>query len=226
MTDGATRQWRGQRVGAAALFGIAFVSLAMLLLNVRIAPVSILMGALLFPGGVLAGICFGTSHPIVILAFNALIYSAFAYLAILSRYRNSTASQMKHVMVGLAPAAAILLSLACVPSINPLWPRGMEDLAKQEQDLQQALPLGMSLENARAVLRTRGILFDESREQPFGMSFGNGDDMTMGFGEEVVWAQFPTHASQFPCSYDIQIVLLFGTDHRVRQRHVKRFPVC
>jgi hypothetical protein len=36
----------------------------------------------------------------------------------------------------------------------------------------------------------------------------------------------PTEAGEFPCSYAIDVVLVFGPDDALKQKYIHRFPLC
>jgi len=59
--------------------------------------------------------------------------------------------------IKLVLPVAILVSLACIPALNQLWPHGMTELERQERSLQDALPIGMELEEARDALHSKRI---------------------------------------------------------------------
>jgi hypothetical protein len=45
-------------------------------------------------------------------------------------------------------------------------------------------------------------------------------------GDRVMWARLETDASQFPCGYDIEVVLVFGPDEKIKDQYVHRSRVC
>jgi hypothetical protein len=103
----------------------------------------------------------------------------------------------------------------------------MAELARQESDLQKVIPLGMSLNEARSVLKLRGIQFTESAEPIGGLVLQNGPTtITAQSGDTVLVSRFQTEAFKFPCGYDMEIVLLFGSDGKVKERYIRRFPMC
>src|ERR1700730_8303507 len=51
----------------------------------------------------------------------------------------------------------VLACMACVPRLDPLWPTGMTELARQEAHLRESLPVDIDLQQARGVLRSQGI---------------------------------------------------------------------
>jgi hypothetical protein len=124
---------------------------------------SVLLGVFLTPGGIVAELVvkeFGP--PILILVANSLIYSAIAYAGVSILGRGIGAEKMRTAMIRLVFPVAILVGLACIPKLNPLWPRGMTELTTQEKELQQALPLGMGLDGVRAVFNPREYSFRKS----------------------------------------------------------------
>ena len=143
-------------------------------------------------------------------------------------WRKATVETMRLAAMRFVAPVAILFSLSCVPALNPLWPRGLAELATRESELQHALPLNMGLDRARTVLQSKGIPFHEDTEpnQTIVLDDGRGLSISAAPGDRVVSARLQTEARAFPCGYDIQIVLLFGPDERMRQQYVHRFPLC
>lgn len=219
------------KIAIALLFGAGFTSLLLLLLKASSASaMSPLLSVLLLPGGILADSVLKPkefSPPLVVLAANALVYSAVAYAGVLVFCRGVAAEKMRLATLRLRLPAAILVLLACIPMLNPLWPRGMKELTRQEKVLQDALPMGMGLEGARAVLRSKGIQFQEETETSQAVLLKRQDrSITGAVGDRVISARLETDASQFPCGYDIEIVLLFGPDQRLKDQYVHRLRLC
>lgn len=186
------------RLAIALLWSIGFTSLLCLLMNLNW-----FIGMLLLPGGL----------------------AAFAVAFLL--FRNARLEQVRRIAGwSIFPVAAIAV-LACFPSMNPLWPHGMADLAKQESELQTAIPFGMSLDQVRGVLNSRKIQFYESTEPSDGVVLQNSQEtITAQSGDTVLVSRFQTEAFEFPCGYDMQIVLLFGHDRNLKQRYIHRFRMC
>jgi hypothetical protein len=103
----------------------------------------------------------------------------------------------------------------------------MSALAKQEIDLEQSLPLGTKLIQARDVLNSRGIVFQQNLEKSttLVLSSKNGS-VTATSGDQVISSRLETASGQFPCSYAIDIVLVFGQDDALKQKYIHRFPLC
>jgi hypothetical protein len=220
-----------RKVAVALLCGAGFVSLVVLLLKISSASaVSALLGLLLLPGGIIAHVLARSEEfgpPLLVLASNALVYSGVAYAAISIFGRGVTAEKMRLATIRLVFPVAILIGLVCIPALNPLWPRGMLELTRQEKLLQDALPLGMGMDGARAVLRSKGIQFQEQTETSLAVLLNRQDkSITAAAGDRVISARLETEASQFPCGYDIEVVLLFGPDERLKDQYVHRLRLC
>ncbi len=218
------------KVLIALLFGSGAVSSICLLLNIHSLVVSVVASILLLPGGVLATFLFRASEitpPLAVLAGNALMYSAAAFIVLVVLPSSLSVAAMRLVTIRLTIPAMLLVGFACVPAFNPLWPRGMAELTKQEKGLQEALPLGMGLDQARAVLLSKRIRFQEGTESSETVVLKREDtSITAGAGERVMWGRLETDASQFPCGYDIEVVLVFGPDERIKDQYVHRSRVC
>ncbi|HEY5027155.1 MAG TPA: hypothetical protein VIK39_02000 [Candidatus Angelobacter sp.] len=194
------------------------------------AVLSILTGVFLTPGGIVADLVVKPkefSPPILILAANSLIYSAITYAGLSVLGRGLGAEKIRIATIRLVLPVAILVGMACIPRLNPLWPRGMTELTRQEKVLQEALPVGMQLEGARAVLRAKGIQFQEETEASQAVLLKRqGRSITAAAGDRVISARLETEASQFPCGYDIEVVLLFGPDERLKDQYIHRLRLC
>jgi hypothetical protein len=60
----------------------------------------------------------------------------------------------------------------------------------------------------------------ELQEPPFSPG------VTAQSGDTVVVSRFQTEAFQFPCWYDMQIVLVFGHNRTLKQRYIHRVRMC
>jgi hypothetical protein len=217
------------RIMAAVVFGSGFAGLLFLLLKATIPTViALLLSLLLFPGGILMAPFFpteGIGSPLAVLVANALVYSIVAYAVII--LRNMNAGTVGRATIRFVAPAAILFSLACIPALNPLWPHGMRELANQERELRAAFPLGTGLEQGRAILRSKGIEFREETASSREAVLERGDQrIVAAAGDQVLSAKFPTEADVFPCGYDMEILLLFDRDGKLKQQYVHRFPMC
>ncbi len=213
----------------ALLCGTGFASLSVLLLNVW--PIAQPLSIFLLPGAIPVAYLSGSQEfgpPLAVLAANALVYSGIAYAILFAYCRNLKAATMRLAAIRLTAPALILLGLACIPALNPLWPRGMMELAKREKELQDLLPLGVGLEQARSVLRSKGIEFHEKTERAATVVLDNrhGVIVTAAPGDRTISSRLETEASQFPCGYDMQIILLFGQDQKLKQQYIHRWRLC
>jgi hypothetical protein len=220
------------RIAIALLCGSGFASFVLLLLKVSPAVIiSVILSLILTPGGVLADLLLRPkefSTPLAALAANALVYSSVVLIIVFVLFRNSSVTTMRLATIRLAIPALALVGLACVPAFNPLWPRGMPELARQERELQEGLPLGTAVDHARSFLQSKGIQFQEEVEtaQTVVLDDAMGKRITAVPGDRAVFARVETDASEFPCGYRIQIVLLFGEDAKMKERHIQRLRIC
>lgn len=215
------------RLILAALCGVGFTALVALLLNVRL--VAIFGLALLAPGGILASVLVrsqGLGSPSLVLAANAIIYSAIAYFAFHFWLRLDV-RKVQLLVAALTVPVLILAGLACIPSVSPLWPRGMSQLANEEKALRTGLPVGMTMDGARALLSARGVSCYEYEIHTEGPILQNSRATILAKpGDRLISAQIETNAEQLPCGYKIQVALVFGTDDRLRESYIERSPVC
>jgi hypothetical protein len=187
------------RLAISLLWGIGFTSLICLLMNLNW-----FIGMLLIPGGLSA-----FTVPLLVL-------------------RRTPLEQLRRIAGWSIAPVTVAAILACFPSMNPLWPHGMKELARQESDLQTAIPVGASLEQVRGVLNSRKVQFYESTQSSDGivLQYPNEATMTAQSGDTVLVSRFDTEAFEYPCGYDMQIVLVFGPTHNLKQRYIHRFRMC
>ncbi|MFZ0955365.1 MAG: hypothetical protein WAN60_03415 [Candidatus Sulfotelmatobacter sp.] len=215
----------------ALLFGTDFISLVVLTLNIPV--VNCVAFMFLVPGGIIsAGFTreAGWSEAIILLIANTLIYSALTLFFVfrwVEFRREANSPSLRRLTIRLTVPSLILAGLACVPRLNPLWPHSFGELARQEADLQRAIPVGATLDQARLQLDSRQIKFREEIEDSPRTILSNGETLvTAGNGDRVLSSRFETNAYQFPCWYDFQIVLLFGPDGKLKDRYIHRFRIC
>jgi len=186
------------RLAIGLLWSVGFTSLSRLLMNLNW-----FFGFLLLPGG--------------------LVAFAVGFLM----FRKAGLTERRRIAGWSVLPATLAVAFACIPAINPLWPHGMAELAKQESELQTAIPSGMSLDRVRGVLNSKKIQFYESTEPSDGVVLENADTtMTAHAGDTVLVSRFDTKAFEFPCGYDMQIILVFGNDRNLKQRYIHRFRMC
>ena len=182
----------------------------------------------LVPGGMIDSLMPGSGlgRAAVILACNALIYSAIAFVGFIWWLRPDTRTTKRFTLF-VGPVVLALVALACIPKISPLWPRGMRALGQQEDSLRSRLPEGTRIEYARTVLHDQGVQANEFELNVHEVVLENAETKILGEpGERVISARIDTEAGQFPCGYRIQVVLVFGTDGKLAQRYIERNAVC
>ena len=219
------------RIVIAFSCGAVFTALTLLLLNLSsITRLSVVLSVILFPGGILTDLLLRpkeSSSPVLVSFANVLVYSGVAYAVVSIWCRKVQAEKMRIVAIRLLVPAVAFIGLIFVPSLNPLWPRGMAELQGKEESLQSAFHIGMGLENARAVLESKQIQFQDVTE-PSAMEILQepGRSMTATAGDRVISARLETDATEFPCGYDIEVVLLFGRDERLKDQYIRRLRLC
>jgi hypothetical protein len=214
----------------ALLAGAGFSSLAILLLNLDSAAASSILSFLLLPGWAISELYSRSKDlysPLIVLAANAVAYGGLAYF-LLGRYFSRINTEKARYCLALSAVPAIaLVSLACVPSLNPMWPVGMQWLAQEEAELHSGLPVGSQLDQSRAFLRARGIAAYE-QEVKVGQEIPRreGPSFAVRPGDRLVSARIATDAGQFPCGYAIELGLVFDANGVLRENHVDRLRLC
>src|SRR5258708_3196278 len=130
------------RLILSLLAGFGFVGLITLLLNLPFLPVSLGVSIFLMPGGLLGSLYSrsdGLGSPLILMAANALLYSAIAYTAFAWWLRGIDVRRAKSATLIFTGPALGLFCLACMPSLSPLWPQGMTHLPEEEQSLRDGL---------------------------------------------------------------------------------------
>lgn len=102
-----------------------------------------------------------------------------------------------------------------------MLPGGMAKLERQATELQNAFPDAMNVEQARAVLRSKNIYFDES-ETPSGWVFLSDGKTTMlaSSGDGLIKGGVQTNSGAFPCGYDLAVDLLLEASGELKQRNI------
>lgn len=219
------------KIPFSLLCGTGFTSLLLLLLNLSsIAALSTLLSIFLLPGGIFADLAarsedFGS--PLLVLAINSLLYAIVVYGVVSVFGRGVTPRKARLATIWLVFPVVILGSLVCIPKFNPLWPHGMSELKIREQALQESLPVGIGLDDASAVLHSQGIQFQEETEMSQTVVLERRDKSIVATaGDRVISARLTTEATQFPCGYNIEVVLLFGSDQKLKDQYVHRLRLC
>jgi hypothetical protein len=103
----------------------------------------------------------------------------------------------------------------------------MTELSRQEAQLRESLPVDIDLQQPRGVLRSQRIEFWEHVEKDDNVIFTRPEgNLKVISGDTVVSAKVWTKAGQFPCSYRIDIVLVFGKEARLTDRSIHPLRIC
>jgi hypothetical protein len=210
------------------LLGVVIASLLPILLNVpRLEHDA---AVLLIPGGILASFVASAEmvpHPILLLAGNAIFYAMCFFGLCLALRRRLTANAVRLGTWVLGFAAVVLFALACVPRFDPLWPHGMGELQAREAKLRSLIRSDMTIDQVRAALQQESIPLNEETEDGAREVLRNRDtQIVASAGDRLVFSRFRTDAVQYPCGYDLQVVVLFAPDGKIKNRYVAPLPIC
>lgn len=213
----------------ALVFGAGFSALAVLLLNLKTAIASVILSLVLLPGFLFASLPFRSREfysPIGVLAVNSIIYAGVAYF-LLARYFSRLSARRPTFILSLFTVPSIaLVSLASVPSLNPMWPR-MDQVIREENDLRHGIPVGTNLEQARSFLRMRDVEFQEEKiDFQKEIPQRGGPPILVLDGERFLSARIITDSGQFPCGYAIELGLLFDSTGILKENRVNRLRLC
>ena len=214
------------RIALAWLCGVGFLSVLLLLLNISSL---IVLSILLLPGAILTALLPANEllQSLLMFAANALVYSMIVFAGIVRFGRDMAFHKIRAMTCALAIPVAVLVSLACVPRLSPLWPRGIAELTRKEKALRDSLPLNMEAETARGVLSSQGVAFREKTvtSQTVLLERQN-RSISASPGDHYFSARIETGAVQYPCGYVIQVILLFGQDEKMKDQYVQRERIC
>jgi hypothetical protein len=218
----------GQLVMKSLFMGTAIASIVPILLNVPI--VEELGAILLFPGGFLGSLISPgglTTHPLVLMSANVIFYGLFVLVLCLSLRRHL---RIKHFFVSTRTEgvlAVLLFVLACVPRLNPLWPKGIAELHASEQELKDSIHRDMTIAEVRQILQRKSFTIVEDTQERDGQVFqNNGSTLQASAGDLIMFSHMRTNAVQYPCVYDLDVVVLFNSGGRIKQSHIAPAPVC
>ena len=232
MSDGKTRtlqsfQWVGLSV-VSLLFGVMIASLLPILLNV--ASLERKADILLMPGGIFASLLAPAQmipHPMLLLAGNAIFYALCLFGLCLAVRRWLTAGAIRLGTWVFGFAAVVLFALACLPRFDPLWPHGMGELQAREAKLKSLIRSDMTIDQVRAALEQESIPLNEETEDSAREVLRNRNtQIVASAGDRLVFSRFRTDAVQYPCGYDLQVVVLFAPDGKIKNRYVAPLPIC
>jgi hypothetical protein len=212
----------------SSLAGMVIASLLPLLVNVwRLEWTALL---LLYPGGLLTSLIAPgklVPHPLFLLVANAIFYAMVFFLLSLVFRRSLTASRVRTGGRILAILAAGLFALACVPQLNPFWPHGLDQLATRETEIRGLIHSDMTIDQVRAALQRESMPVNEETEDSPREILRNGNTTILAAaGDRVLSSRFRTDATQYPCGYDLEVLVLFGTDGKIKNRYVAPLPIC
>jgi hypothetical protein len=122
----------------------------------------------------------------------------------------------------------VVASLAAGYFVYLCSPHGYRQLELLESRLDQLTPQGAQIENVRAGLSRGGIEYgewvQESAAPP--LSDGSGVKIAANRGEYVISSRHPAEAWRFPCSEQLNIILVFDGQNRLIRRYIGRFHMC
>jgi len=196
------------RLMLALAAGAGFSALAILLLNLNSGLASVILSILLLPGGMVSAFASRSRDlysPLAVLGANAAIYAGLAYLLLGRYFSRINVEKARSSLTLSAVSAFVLVFLVCIPSLNPLWPRGMRQREQEERELREGLLVGSRLDQSRAFLRARGIeVHEEQVKARLEVPRRRGPSFVLQPGDRLVSARITTDAGQFPCGYAIE----------------------
>jgi len=212
----------------ALLLGVAIASFLPILHNIR--RLEVIAAMFLGPGGILASLMAPvglTEHPLLLVAGNAIVYAicSFGLCLALRRWLTATTIRLGAWVIGLL--AVVLFAIACVPRFDPLWPHGMVELRAREAELKKLVQPDLTIDQVRAALQRESIPVHEETENSTREVLRNHDtQIVAAAGDRLVFSRFRTDAVQYPCGYDLQVVVLFAPDGKIKNRYVAALPIC
>lgn len=114
------------RLLLALVAGASFSALAVLLLNLKFTAASVVLSFLLMPGWLIASFPLRSNElysPLAVLAANGALCAALAYFPVARQLSRLNASSARRRLILSALPALAFVSLACMPSLNPMWPQ-------------------------------------------------------------------------------------------------------
>lgn len=214
MTDGKDQHVTVVSVGrlcvVSLLFGVMIASLLPILLDV--ASLERKADILLMPGGIFASLLAPAQmipHPMLLLAGNAIFYALCLFGLCLAVRRRLPASAVRLSTWVFGFAALVLFVLACIPKFDPLWPHGVRELQARDAKLKSLIRSDMTIDQVRAALAQESIPFNEETEDSAREVLRNRNtQIVASAGDRLVFSRFRTDAVQYPCGYDLQVVVL------------------
>jgi hypothetical protein len=151
---------------------------------------------------------------------------SFFFLALVFR-RSITVSRVRTGTPIVAIVAVILFTLACIPLLNPFWPHGMGQLATRVTEIRGIIQSNTTIDQVRAALQRESMTVNEETEVIPREILRNGNTTILAAaGDRVLSSRFRTDATQYPCGYDLEVLVLFGPDGKIKNRYIAPLPVC
>ncbi len=210
------------RLSLAMLCGIGLAVLATVSLRAPLLWVAAAAWYFVYPGIRFADFLAWPDSVVLIMAGNAALYSILGFLIVWGLTRAKPAPSLRHAPVWFAFPFAGLVVLAFYPSHNPMLPGGMLKLERQATELRNEFPDAMRVEQARTVLRSKNIYFDEAEASTGPILLGDGKStMVASSGDRLLKGDLETKSSAFPCNYTISVDLLFDASGKLKQRNIR-----
>ena len=85
----------------------------------------------------------------------------------------------------------------------------------------------MTIDEVRSTLQSESVVASEETQTSTREILRNGNTVIVAVaGDRVLSSRFRTDASQYPCSYDLEILVIFSPDGKIKNRYVAPVPVC
>lgn len=134
----------------------------------------------------------------------------------------------------IAIPVTVLAGLASVPRMDPLIPEGMAGLREKESLLRSQIKDRTTVEQAEGILKSGGIQFTEEVKASDIQILSRGNRTIDASAGDLVLSNHlspygggaDTDAYQFPCSYHLQVVLIFDQNRKLMQRYIDEMPLC
>jgi len=206
----------------AVLCGGGFAILATFSLRAPLLWIGAAAWYCVYPGIRVADFLAWPDSVLLIMAGNAALYSILSFLVVWALTRAKPAHTLRLASIWLTIPVASLVALSLYPSLNPMLPGGMYKLERQAAELRSAFPDAMSVDRARAVLRSKNIYFVETETSAGPVLLGDGKTtMVAASGDLLIKGGVETNSGAFPCEYDISIDLLFDASGKLKQRNIR-----
>ena len=211
---------------------VALGMTALVALSLRFMVVGLFLGA---PGWPIAIVIGALSQCDSALIFPLSVFLGYLCVALLFVFwKPSDGLVWRRRTLIIAIPVVILVGLASVPKLDPLISEGMTDLRNKESLLRSQIKNETTVEQAERILKLNGMSSTEEVETSdinilsrgnFTIGASAGDLVLSNhlspYGDEA-----ETDAYQFPCSYHLQVVLVFDQNRRLKQRYIDEMRLC